>query len=91
MVSHVQVDNARRKLEGVHPVHVMLSELTAKHAGKPHWQALQAIVKGDPGNNKRATFSSNHLTVEQQVESLLDQATDPNVLGRTWLGWKPWL
>ena len=85
------MDNARRKLEGIHPVEVMLSELTAKHANKPHWQALQAIVKGTPDHNKRATFSTGCLTVEEQVESLLDQATDPNILGRTWMGWKPWL
>lgn len=91
MTTDVQVDNARRKLEGDHPVAVMLAELTAKHAGKPHWQALQEIVKGDAKHSVRATYSQDQLSIEEQVQSLLDQATDPNILGRTWLGWKPWL
>lgn len=91
MTGDVQVDNARRKLEGEHPVAVMLAELNAKHANKSHWQALQAIVKGDADHNLRATYTQDQLSVEEQVQSLLDQATDPNILGRTWLGWKPWL
>ena len=87
----LQVDNASRKLRGDHPVAVMLAELTAKHANKPHWTALQAIVKGDASNNVRARFSKAQLSVEEQVQSLLDQATDANILGRTWMGWRPWL
>ena len=87
----LQVDNARRKLEGEHPVAIMLAELTAKHANKPHWQALQAIVKGDANHNLRATLNQDRLSVENQVQSLIDQATDANILGRMWFGWKPWL
>ena len=26
-----------------------------------------------------------------QVDCLVEQATDPNILGRTWIGWSPWL
>ena len=25
------------------------------------------------------------------VDVLVEQATDPNILGRTWSGWAPWL
>ena len=69
----------------------MLLELTAKHANGAHWKALQAIVKGDATQNFRATVAGEHLSVEEQIRCLLDQATDPNILGRTWQGWKPYL
>jgi len=29
--------------------------------------------------------------VAEQVDVLIEQATDPNILGRTWQGWAPWL
>ena len=88
----MQVDNARRKLAGEHPADIMLQELTAKHSNTAHWPALQAVVKGDANHNYRTTVVSGHkLSVDEQVRCLLDQATDPNILGRSWQGWKPWL
>jgi hypothetical protein len=30
-------------------------------------------------------------SVAEQVAFLLEQATDPNILGRTWGGWEPWV
>ena len=30
-------------------------------------------------------------SVEEQVACLVDHATDPNILGRTWAGWEPWV
>ena len=31
------------------------------------------------------------LTPSEQVAVLVEQATDPNILGRTYQGWAPWL
>jgi hypothetical protein len=31
------------------------------------------------------------LTVEEQVTCLIEQATDLNILGRTWCGWQPFI
>ena len=39
----------------------------------------------------RAKLPHKGLTVEQQVACLLNQATDPNILGRAWAGWEPWM
>lgn len=109
----MQVSLASARLAGAHPSDVTIAELEAKHARKPHWRGLLAVVEGDPLHNERARlphergvaadggacgkgaggggFRGASLSVEQQVACLLDQATDPNVLGRTWWGWKPWL
>jgi DNA-dependent protein kinase catalytic subunit len=56
---------------------------------------LQEIVRGQPGVSKRAQITARGdgkvLSPEEQAECLLDQATDPSILGRTWVGWRSWL
>lgn len=52
---------------------------------------MQAVALGTKENNIRATLDPSGLSVEKQVDCLLDQATDPNVLGRVWIGWEPWM
>jgi len=46
---------------------------------------------GDRADNVRATLPSSGLTVDQQADCLVDLATDPNILGRFWAGWEPWM
>lgn len=31
------------------------------------------------------------LEVEDQVDVLIEQASDPNLLGRMWIGWSPFI
>lgn len=52
---------------------------------------MQAVALGSAEHNVRATLPAAGLSVEKQVDCLLDQATDPNVLGRVWQGWEPWM
>jgi hypothetical protein len=46
---------------------------------------------GDPEHNLRARVGKQCHDPKEQVECLVDLATDPNVLGRTWMGWSPWI
>ena len=57
---------------------------------------LQVMVRGQPKVSKRAQIAAAQkpetaLTPEEQVDCLLDQATDPGILGRTWAGWRPFV
>ena len=52
---------------------------------------MQRVALGTEEHNVRARLPALGLTVEQQVACLLDQATDPNLLGRVWGGWEPWV
>ena len=57
---------------------------------------LQAMVRGPPKASKRAQIAAakklkTALTPEEQVDCLLDQATDAGILGRTWAGWRPFV
>lgn len=39
----------------------------------------------------RADHADSDLDVDEQVDCLIDQAKDPNILGRTWAGWEPYV
>ena len=51
----------------------------------------ERVLLGDKSIDIRARLPKQGLSAEQQVASLLNQATDPNILGRMWLGWEPWI
>ena len=46
---------------------------------------------GDRIVNQRAREPASGLSVETQVACLIDHATDPNILGRTYHGWESWM
>ena len=85
---------AKHKLNGLHPSEVMCRELA-------HWgnkkdannrMILEQAVRGEGGHTRRGRHSRNAmLTVGDQVECLIDQATDPNIIGRAFPGWSPFL
>lgn len=66
-------------------------ELKLGHSKKPAFPALERVLQGDKRENVRAQLPASGLTVEEQVAALIDQATDPNILGRVWGGWEPWM
>lgn len=52
---------------------------------------MLAVARGTEEHNIRARLGEKELSVEEQVDCLIDQATDPNILGRTYVGWEPWM
>ena len=49
------------------------------------------VLMGAREHDIRARAGERGLAVEVQVACLLNQATDPNLLGRVWTGWDPWV
>ncbi|KAG0227795.1 hypothetical protein BGW42_002714 [Actinomortierella wolfii] len=86
-----KLHNARRKLERHNPAYITATELRNGHVNKPYLEAIVNIAKGDPEHNIRARLDPICGSVKEQVEALIDQATDPNVLGRMWVGWMSWV
>uniref|UniRef100_A0A8C5C786 DNA-dependent protein kinase catalytic subunit n=1 Tax=Gadus morhua TaxID=8049 RepID=A0A8C5C786_GADMO len=86
-----RVDFARRKLEGANPATITSEELRLGLEKDPAFPGMQRVALGTEEHNVRARLPALGLTVEQQVACLLDQATDPNLLGRVWGGWEPWV
>ncbi|OAE24558.1 hypothetical protein AXG93_2415s1380 [Marchantia polymorpha subsp. ruderalis] len=89
----LKVENAQRKLELWNPAAITIAELRSSvHARKPYSKALESIVRGSPDRNMRARTMGNICqSIREQVDCLIDQATDPNLLGRIWQGWQPWV
>jgi hypothetical protein len=70
---------------------IMLEELERGHSGKSYLKGLQKVVRGEKETNMRATVGDRCQNTLEQVQCLIDLATDPNILGRTWAGWQSYL
>ncbi|KAI8075324.1 hypothetical protein BC940DRAFT_249003 [Gongronella butleri] len=82
---------AKQKLDGVNPAVIMSEELRRGHESKAYYKHALQIIKGDPSINVRATIPDQCSNTAQQVQCLVDLATDPNILGRTWVGWQSYI
>ena len=61
------------------------------HNRHAEYKNILQFVSGDKTTDIRARLPDAGLTPEQQVACLLNQATDPNILGRVYAGWEPWV
>ncbi|KAH9308159.1 hypothetical protein KI387_036070 [Taxus chinensis] len=89
----LKIENAHRKLNFWNPADITISELNSSiHSSKPYLSDLEKIVRGNPEYNVRARIQRTVCeSIQEQVDCLIDQATDLNLLGRIWVGWQPWL
>ncbi|XP_028413162.1 DNA-dependent protein kinase catalytic subunit-like [Dendronephthya gigantea] len=84
-----KINSAKRKLKGENPAEIMKQDLESGHKKAGYYEEMLSVLLGDKQHNQRARHYVN--TVENQVACLIDQATDPNILGRTYHGWEPWV
>lgn len=66
-------------------------ELRLGHEKSLAYRDYVAVARGTRDQNIRAKEPEDGLTEETQVKCLIDQATDPNILGRVWAGWESWM
>ena len=85
---HIQdrITRACGKLELENPGVMILEECAPKHKGSSYWKNLCALL-GD----SNAEQSRKCADVDEQVRSLIDLATNPDILAVAWSGWRPWL
>ncbi|XP_023586416.1 DNA-dependent protein kinase catalytic subunit isoform X2 [Trichechus manatus latirostris] len=86
-----KINYAKRKLAGANPAVITCGELRLGHEKEPAFGDYMAVARGSKDHNIRAQETESGLSEEIQVKCLIDQATDPNILGRTWGGWEPWM
>ncbi|CAG2250822.1 PRKDC [Mytilus edulis] len=93
--SKQKVQYALRKMKGHNPRTITRDELKLGEKRHIHFskalKSFENVALGDPKDNIRSQLPDKGLSVEQQVAALIDQATDPNILGRTYAGWEPWM
>jgi len=89
-----KLEFVRDKLEGKSSSLIMIEELKdTRHIKQGYIKKVNEIISGRPGINIRYDLSKEKefLDVEEQVNCLIDHARDPNILGRTWIGWSPFV
>ena len=85
-----KLDIARRKLNGENPSKLLIEELKSAHSKKEWLGKIVEAVVGVEELNIRATVG-DIISLADQVDSLIDLATDKSILGRAWIGWSPWM
>ena len=83
--SEERIARACGKLELANPTAILLQECSAKHKSRPYWNSMRAVLGGSETNDTKCR------DIEEQVEALLELATNPEVLAVSWSGWRPWL
>uniref|UniRef100_A0A7M4FFG4 DNA-dependent protein kinase catalytic subunit n=1 Tax=Crocodylus porosus TaxID=8502 RepID=A0A7M4FFG4_CROPO len=86
-----KVNCVKRKLAGSNPAAITCEELRLGHEKSLAYRDYVAVAQGSRDQNIRAKEPKDGLTEETQVKCLIDQATDPNILGRVWAGWESWM
>ncbi|XP_027494416.1 DNA-dependent protein kinase catalytic subunit isoform X2 [Corapipo altera] len=86
-----KVNYVRRKLTGANPAIITCDELRLGHEKLRCYKDFAAVARGNANHDIRAKEPEDGLSEETQVRCLIDQATDPNILGRVWEGWEPWM
>jgi len=87
-----KIQNLKDKLEGKNPCKVLAKELSeSRHANRDYQRQLLKVIKGNETTQRYQSVQNKreYLTTEEQLDCLIEQARDPNVLGRTWIGWSP--
>jgi DNA-dependent protein kinase catalytic subunit len=87
-----RIEIATHKLEGWNPAAITEQELReSTQAARKYLPQIIRIARGDATENVRAKAKDKCVSVKEQVDCLVDQATDPAILGRAWVGWGPFL
>jgi len=90
--TRLRLEGARSKLSGGNPARITISEVemaTTKAVSMARADVSNVVL--GPEDSLRRSLPSGGLSVEQQVDCLVEQATDPNILGRTYIGWAPFI
>ncbi|CAF4081494.1 unnamed protein product, partial [Adineta steineri] len=93
-----RIKSARLKLNGINPAVITASDLKLNSFLRSSnlqkaCRRMEKIVFGDQTDSKRAQtfikYVSDHyykLSVDEQIDCIIDQATDVDILGRSWAG-----
>ena len=52
---------------------------------------IQTILYSEPHSLRFNYRDQIYLDTDEQVDILIEQATDPNLLSRIWIGWSPFI
>ncbi|KAI8803070.1 hypothetical protein BJ742DRAFT_830456 [Cladochytrium replicatum] len=102
-----KLEIVRRKLDGDNPAYIVSEELRRGHEEKPWCKNMQLVALGTTKQGSTSRSSKQQAssvattlrgrigerceTTKEQVNCLVELATDPAVLLRAYLGWGPYI
>ncbi|KAI8057473.1 hypothetical protein BDF21DRAFT_349187 [Thamnidium elegans] len=82
-----KMDIVKRKLDGDNPALIVTTEIENGHSSRYYCKDIVALAKGDPDHDIRARTGSSCKNTTDQVQCLINLATDKCVLGVMYGGW----
>ena len=78
----------RRKFEGQHPAEILCDEIKLFKVNQVWYKPMCEAIRGPREASRAAVPKDRQLSPHEQGAVLIDLATDPNLLGRAFHGWK---
>lgn len=87
-----KVEIVERKLSGDHPSLVATDEVShGRYRDKAQIECMRNVLLGEAESKRNCLASSGVLSTEEQVDCLLEAATDPSILRCAFVGWAPYI
>ena len=91
-VPMLKYNTVKNKLSGVNPLIILKNEMAESE--KIHERSkgiINDIIMGSMSSLRFRYKEQRKVEVDLQVDLLNEQATDPNLLGRMWIGWSAFI
>ena len=91
-VPMLKYNTVKNKLSGVNPLFILKNEMNESE--KIHEKSkdiINTIINGSMTSLRFRYKEQRKVEVDLQVDLLNEQATDPNLLGRMWIGWSAFI
>ena len=98
-----RIKSAKNKLAGINPAVIVRDDLMSGiHKKSQYLEYYINVATGLYEKDKNSKFiykrsewlekgEKCRLSVEDQVKCIIEQSVDSNILGRTWVGWEPFI
>lgn len=99
-----RVNSAKNKLDGINPcVITRIDLMSGIHKDSKFLPHFVKVLLGEDAVDEKSNYMMERtkilkdkgekykLSIEEQVRCIIEQATDPNILGRTYIGWQPYV
>ena len=91
-VPMLKYNTVKNKLTGVNPLFILKSEMNeSEKVHEKSKEVLSNIINGSITSLRFKYKDQRKVEVDTQVDLLNETATDPNLLGRMWIGWSSFI
>ena len=88
----LKYNTVKNKLTGINPLFILRSEMNeSEKVHEKSKEVLSNIINGSISSLRFKYKDQRKVEVDTQVDLLNETATDPNLLGRMWIGWSSFI